>query len=134
MTNTIREFQTSEIQFFDCILHKKQVPLNFQWVHFVYNLEKVVDYKRTIFTHPDENLHKKMKAINSYSSYIDFYENDDEWGLLRADKVFIDHEPLDFFLIGHFKQNIYVSERLKDEIFPKFTGFDLRKSSDIFFE
>lgn len=45
----------SDIQFFNCFLYKADEKYYYIWLHYIYSLEEFVDYKKSVFTHPDED-------------------------------------------------------------------------------
>jgi hypothetical protein len=130
----IQKVSKSRIQFFDCILNKKNEKFRYKWVHFIYNLEKYVDYRKTTFFHPDMIIFDKTKKIKSYKDFIFFYDTHDTYGFIRSEKTCIKHKPLDFFVAGRFNQKCYVSENLKSKIESiGLTGIEFILAKDIVF-
>lgn len=116
MCELLTEYKTSEIQIFDCVLTKKDVKYKYYWLHFIYSLEKKVDYKRSILNHVDPELRSAASEISSFDQFDDFYNTRDEYGLVYSSKLTLKSNKLDFFLVGRMDQKIYLSERLKNEI------------------
>lgn len=130
----LKGFKTSPIQFFKCTLNRKEEKFNYWWIHFLYSLEEQVDYAKSTFVHPYEELKEKLMNIKSYEDYRSFYDNDDTYGFVKATITFIDSAPLDFFVVGHFNQKHYVSERLKDELqIKEISGVTFKEATDVFF-
>lgn len=130
----LNDFKKSEIQFFDCVVNQKDNKYNYKWVHFIFDLESYVDYSKSIFFHPDKSKRNELFKIRSYSDFKLFYEKDYTHGLVKSKKLYIEHEQLDFFLVGRFDQKCYVSERLKQKVESmNLTGIEFIKSHEIFF-
>lgn len=132
--NLLKLFKKSLIQFFDCYIYHRERRLKYVWVHFIYDLEKKIDYKKSLFIHPDDSLLGEINKITSYNEFIDFYENKDKFGFIKAQKNVLNTERLDFFVIGRYNQKTYISKRLRDVILnEKITGIDFNEVSDIEF-
>lgn len=130
----IGKYRISPIQFFDCFLHRRNERFKYCWAHFIYALEKSVDYVESDFSHADEKLLDKISAIKSYPDFLSFYDNDDTYGFIRSTRTVIRHEPLDFFVVGRYNQKHYVSKRFKEELLEsELSGIEFSKASDIFF-
>jgi len=132
--NLLKNFKTSPLQLFNCVLNRKEEQFNYWWVHYIYTLEKEVNYHKSTFRHSNEKLQAKLKSVKSYEDYRSFYDNDDTYGLVRASTTVIDTSPLDFFIVGQFNQKHYVSQRMKDELEIKgISGITFKEATDIFF-
>jgi hypothetical protein len=132
--NLLKPFITSPLQLFQCVLNRKEERFTYWWVHYIYDLEKQVNYTQSSFTHPDEKLLPKLAKIKTYEDYRLFYEQEDEYGLIRATKTVLNSPPLDFFLVGQFNQQHYISERLRDEMQLKgLKGITYKEAADIVF-
>lgn len=124
----------SKIQFFKCCLNKSDKKFDYNWIHFVFQLEQLVDYKNTVFSHIDDKYSQFVKRIRSYQEFERFYQNTDEFGLIKSNQVVINCKPLDFFIIGRFNQKIYVSQEMLFEIKEiGLTGIEFKPSQDIEF-
>ncbi len=136
MFQSIQEFSIGEIQSFDCFIYKSEERKKYKWIHYIYSLERKVDYNKSIFDHPDKTLLKEIKKINNYDDFLKFYDTVDRFGLIRAEKTVIKtdgHQP-DFFIVGRFNQKLYVSERLADKIGEAhYTGIEFTQANDILF-
>lgn len=129
----IKNFNCSDVQVFDCTLNKKlEIFSNYKWIHFVYNLEKYVDFSKSTYHHPDKELKKKSRDICNFDDYVKFDRELDTFALLTAKKTVINHKPLDFFTIGQINQKCYVSKKLKSEI-EHLSGVDFKEANDILF-
>lgn len=129
----ITHFNSSPLQVFDCILNKKNERFsNYNWLHFIYDLEKLVDFRQSVFHHPDSILKKRSKDIRNYNDYMEFDRELDTFGLLSAKKTVVNCSPLDFFTVGHLNQKCYVSENLKNDL-KYMSGIEFEKANDIFF-
>lgn len=132
--NLLKSFKTSSIQYFDCYIYKGESRSKYIWVHFIYDLEKYVDYRDSLFTHPDESLLAEIKEIASYKDFMDFYEQKDKFGFIKAKKISLNAAGPDFFVIGRFNQKAYISERLRGVILnEKITGIEINEVDDIEF-
>lgn len=130
----IKKAETSNIQFFDCLLHKKEVNYKYNWVHFVYNLEEFVDYKKSVFFHPNEKILAQAKEIKDYKSFLVFYNEMDTYGFIKTEKTFIRHPLLDFFTVGRFNQKHYVSSEFKSKLLSEgLSGIEFEAADDIVF-
>jgi hypothetical protein len=133
--NLLKRYKTSPLQMFKCILNRKEEQFKYFWIHYIYSLEKIVDYRQSVFSHPNEKFESKLRSIKSYEDYRYFYDNDDTYGLIRADKTVLNAAPLDFFVIGQFNQKHYVSEGLKDALEIKgISGLTFKEATDIHFQ
>lgn len=132
--NLIKQSKTSNMQFFDCLLHKKESSLQYKWAHFIYDLEEFTDYKKTIFYHPTEKILNKTKAIKDHHSFLKFYNEVDTYGFIRAEKTVLRHSPLDFFVVGRFNQKHYASSAFKALLIAEgITGIEFEVADDIQF-
>jgi hypothetical protein len=130
----IQKYNCSKYQLFQATLNKKKETFQYWWIHYMYTLEKTVDYEASTFFHADEGLSEKANSIKSYKEYKDFYDKEDTFGLIRATKTVLKHKPLDFFIIGQFNQTHYVSESLKQKIIDVgITGIEFKEATDIQF-
>lgn len=130
----IKKYKTSDIQFFDCFLHQKGGSFKYCWVHYIYTLEKVVDYCKSDFSHTDEKLLDKIGKIKNYQDFLNFYDNDDMYGFIKSKRIVLKHEPLDFFVIGRYNQKHYVSKRFKEELVRTgISGTTFEEADDIVF-
>lgn len=132
--NMLKSFKKSPIQFFDCFIYHKESRLKYKWVHFIYDFEKSVDYKKSRFFHQDESLSNEIKKISFYNDFVDFYENKDKFGFIRAQKIKLNTGGLDFFVIGRYNQNTYISAKLREAILnERITGIEINEVDDIEF-
>lgn len=130
----LKKFKKSNVQFFDCLFHKRNNSFLYKWVHFIYDLEKNISFENTIFSHPDEKLARYIRNIKSYADLIQYYKEYDIYENLRADRVILKCDPLDFFTIGRVNQKCYISEKLKNEFLSSdLKGFVLNEVEDVFF-
>ena len=91
--SVLNKFKTSPLQLFKCVLNRKEEKFNYWWVHYIYSLEKEVDYTKSTLTRSDEQLHVKLKNVSSYEDYRNFYDNDDTYGLVRATTTILNTAP-----------------------------------------
>jgi len=61
--NIIKSFKTSPIQIFPAFLNRKSEIFKYWWIHFIYSLERKVDYENSVFSHSDKKLEEKAKNI-----------------------------------------------------------------------
>lgn len=128
----LKNFNTSPVQYFNCTIYKGEDKIKYVWLHFIYELEKVVDYKRSLLTHPNDSLSEDIKMVTDYEKYREFYDTKDKYGLVKAKKVVIKNLNMDFLVIGQYNQKVYISEKLRDAIVRnKITGIDIREADDI---
>ncbi len=134
LKNIIKESKASQYQIFETILNKKNVKFKYWWIHYIYNLEKVVDYEASRFSHTNDKLSLKAKNIKSHKEYKEFYDKEDTYGLIRATNIVLRHKPLDFFIVGQFNQTHYISKELKDRLVNEgITGLEFLEANDIHF-
>jgi hypothetical protein len=130
----IEKSSSSQYQIFETILNKKKNKFQYWWIHYIYNLEKVVDYEASTFFHVNKQLRDKVKKIKSYKEYRQFYDKEDTYGFIRAINTVLKHKSLDFFIVGQFNQTHYASEKLKDKLVTAgITGLDFKIATDIEF-
>jgi len=128
----IFKFKTSDFQYFDCILYKGQEKYSYKWVHYIYSLERYVDYKNSEFIHPDEDLYKYITNIRTYQDFLKFYEEKDTYGLIKSKSITLKDQKFDFFVIGRFDQKLYVSRKLKDELLKSnISGVEFIRAYDL---
>lgn len=133
--NLLKDFKAGPVQYFDCFVYRNDVRYEYVWVHYVYDLEKNVDYTESIFDHPDKKMMPYIKAIKSYDEFINFYKLRDEFGLVRADSIVLNTEPMDFFAIGRYNQKTHISVALKKAITEEnITGVEINNGDNILFK
>ncbi len=131
----LESFTTSHIQFFDCTLHQNKASFEYYWIHFIFSLERLVDYENSLFFHPDIAINPHISNIKNYNNFIEFYNTIDTFGNITSKKIILNTKPIDFFIIGRFNQKIYVSEKLKNKIIETgLTGMEFSNTNDINFE
>jgi hypothetical protein len=97
-------------------------------------LEEAVDYNKSEFSHTNDKLLVKISKVKDYQDFLNFYNNDDTYGLIKSTRTILKHAPLDFFVIGRYNQKHYVSKKLRDElIMGGFTGISFEEVHDIAF-
>ena len=134
LKNILNESKSSQYQIFETLLNKKNERFKYWWIHFIYDLEKTVDFEASTLFHANKSLNKKVKSIKNYSEYLEFYDNEDTFGLVRTTNTVLKHEPLDFFIVGQFNQTRYVSEKLMNRINSEgITGIEFAEANDIHF-
>ena len=96
------------------IQHKGSINEDYFWVHIISDLRNEIDYSRsTFFSGRSEGV--RNLTFNSFHDYIKYDKEQDEFGSLRATKLFFHKDwqnDLDLFCISEFDKNIYISQTL----------------------
>lgn len=131
----LSKFSVSDHQKIKVTVNKQSESRDYWWIHFIFNLDKHINYNKSIFYHPsNEELNLKAKYINSYNDLQGFYKLD--WlKRLRFKKIFLRGKKLDFFLLGYLCQDVIISETVKREFEKsKVTGIEYVKIDSVEFE
>ena len=130
----ITEFSSSKYQLFEATVNKKKEKFQYWWVHYIYDLEKFVDFKSSTFFHVKAELKEKADKIKNYQDYRKFYDEEDKLGFIKTTNTVLKHAPLDFFMVGQFNQTHYISQALKDRLVSEnITGIEFELAEDIHF-
>lgn len=131
----LKHCECSSLQFFPITFeYKNELYTNFYWVHFVYKLEKFIDFERSDY----DNLFIKAINVNKPINYNEFsrlIENHKKYNHFRLTKTVLKKDfPIheDFFVLSFANQKKYISERLYRKILlEKITGLDIDVAHDI---
>ncbi len=135
--NILRELNCSSVQFFPITFeHKKTLHSNFYFVHFIYKLEKFIDYASSIYNeYFIEDLNKnKPKNYTEFKKLVNTHKKYNYFRLVKT--ILQDSFPAeeDLFVLSYANQNKYISIRLYDIIKSnKITGLEMKRANDIGF-
>jgi len=122
----LAHYELGPLKFYKCnLLQGRNKIEEYYWIHFLYDLMKEVLFAKSEFRLGSD----VVTGIGSYQDYVNFSSKHDPFGFLRATKLFLPSKfkKLDFFMIGGFDQNVYLSEALaKVMIKQKFTGIFIK--------
>ena len=123
------------------VIFKKEEFRNYYWMHIVSDITSNVDYnKSTFYIYKDYSLNLGNTPIFSKEDLIQKREqlkqdNPSQTITIWADKICFNKtfdKSLDFFKIGMFDSDYYISERLSQILFDnKITGCDINIAQNL---
>lgn len=132
----MKELNVSSVQFFPIQFeHKEELFTNFYYAHFVYELEKFIDFKKSSY---DPFF---VKGINSnkpknYEDFSKLVELHKKYNHFRLAKTFLQKQfPFDedLFVLSFANQKRYIGERCYSIIKTEnITGIDIDLATDLF--
>ncbi len=133
--NILSELHCSSVQFFPVEFMYKDVQYtSFYYVHFVYELERYIDFKKS--TYNDffiKGINKnKPQDYPEFSKLVDLHKKYNHFSLK---KTFLKQFPIDedLFVLSFANQKKYISDRLCQIIKSEnVTGIEVESASDIF--
>ena len=128
----IKESNVDPVQFFDVSFKfNKEIITNYHWLHFVYELEPFINFKKTKYN-VEQFPELKKNVITDYDTFKKFSEGKDKYGFLRSKKTVLlesFNQKLDLFVLSPIDQNIYISKLLYEKMIEwKITGLDYEEA------
>ncbi|MCR6639841.1 MAG: hypothetical protein NVV82_12900 [Sporocytophaga sp.] len=123
----LSDFNLPKHKFFKSTVIKDDDTHTYYWFHLIES-----DYRGKVVFEKTKFSNWKDLKLDNYQDYLDFSENEDKYGQLKANKVTLGNtfdKSLDLFMISAFDQNLYISQKLKDKIIEeKLTGIEIKSS------
>ena len=131
--NVFEKFNLCSHRFYNMTLHVRKIPYEYYWMHIISDYSDFVDYKASSFI--ERNSYRALGSVfvESKDGMLQkrdeiLHRNKGTTINLWADKIVMNsgfNKNLDLFEISLIDANLYVSERLKDEIIKNdLTGYE----------